>query len=90
MDEEIEPGQTSKEDDLESQVQVVCGWVGDGIRGEKTKARHIIKSRHEIWIYDSTDLFKLKHCVQVLALLQRHQEARPAHIGLKLAGNPLH
>ena len=41
LDEEIErPGQTSKEDDLESQVQVVYGFVGHGIRCDKTTAKH--------------------------------------------------
>ena len=87
LDEEIEqPGQTSKEDDLESQVQVVCGFVGHGIRCEKTTAKDILKSRHEFWIYDSVDLSKLKHFLQALALLQRHQEVRPAYIAFKLAG----
>lgn len=88
LDEEIEqPGQTSKEDDLESQVQVVYGFVGHGIRCDKTTAKDILKSRHEFWIYDSVDLFKLKHCVQALALLQRHQEVRPDYIAFNLAND---
>ena len=33
---------------LKSQVQVVYGFVGHGIRCDKTTAKDILKSRHEI------------------------------------------